>query len=66
VLQTSERRETGQAAVVFGSMDQIIDTMQSAHRSNATSVFQWMSVLLDMPRDLTLLGASRMLDVFLE
>jgi hypothetical protein len=66
VLRTSEPRETGQVAVVFGSTDQILETMQSVHRDNATAVLQWVFVPLDMSRDLGFLGTSTLLGFLVE
>lgn len=62
MLQASDPWEPGQAAVVLGSTDHILDTMQFAHHGNATSSLQWVFVPLDMPQDLASLGASHMFD----
>jgi hypothetical protein len=55
-FETSEPGETRQVAVVFGSSDGIVETMQAARHYNMSAVLQWLFVLLDMPRDLSFLG----------
>ena len=55
-FETSESWETGQVAVVFGSREGILRTMQAAAHYSVNDALQWMFVLLDMPRELSSLG----------
>jgi len=55
-FQTSESWETGNVAVVFGSREGILHTMQAAQHYSVNAVLQWLFVLLDMPREFSSLG----------
>ena len=55
-FQTSESWETGHVAVVFGSREGILDTMQAARHYRVNAELQWLFVLLDMPREFLSLG----------
>ena len=55
-FQTSESWETGSVAVVFGSREGILHTMQAAHYYSVNAGLQWLFVLLDMPREFSSLG----------
>jgi hypothetical protein len=55
-FQTSESWETGEVAVVFGSREGILRTMQAARHYSVNGALQWLLVLLDMPREFSSLG----------
>jgi hypothetical protein len=55
-FQTSESWEKGHVAVVFGSREGILHTVQAAHHSSVNAELQWLFVLLDMSREFSSLG----------
>jgi hypothetical protein len=63
-FQTSEPREKEKVAVIFGSTNEILRTVQATHGDNATSALQWVLVPLDMTQDLLSLGKSILLMQF--
>ncbi|XP_023724611.1 protein bride of sevenless isoform X2 [Cryptotermes secundus] len=55
-FQASEPRQKGNVALVFGSTNEILRTVQVARDDNTASTLQWVLVPLNIPQELSFLG----------
>jgi hypothetical protein len=60
-FEASEPREKGHVAVVFGSTEDILRSVQVADDINVTSTLQWVLVPLGLHQDLSSLGESNLI-----
>ncbi|PNF16041.1 hypothetical protein B7P43_G04608 [Cryptotermes secundus] len=57
-FQASEPRQKGNVALVFGSTNEILRTVQVARDDNTASTLQWVLVPLNIPQELSFLGPT--------